>query len=108
MTDQPKLLPCPWCNGEAIFCYYNFITCRECRAEGPIGKSTEEAIKLWNTRVTMGDEVKIKEYKKPLTCMDCNNWMKSKLCPREINVNGWNKGPSSDDIICNKFESKNI
>jgi len=36
-------------------------------------------------------------------CGDCDLWMKSTQCPREVNVNGWNRGPSMADHKCSKF-----
>lgn len=36
-------------------------------------------------------------------CGGCTKWMKSRACPRERNVNGWNRGPSSRDRICGQF-----
>lgn len=39
-------------------------------------------------------------------CGQCNKWMKSNLCPKEKNVNGWNKGPGMDTFICKEFEIK--
>ena len=39
-------------------------------------------------------------------CGDCDLWMKSSMCPRERNVNGWNRGPSMSDPICHQFELK--
>jgi hypothetical protein len=36
-------------------------------------------------------------------CGDCQHWMKSRICPREHNVNGRNKGPSCEGVICDKF-----
>jgi len=37
-------------------------------------------------------------------CGACAHWMKSRDCPREKNVNGQTRGPSSRDIPCGKFE----
>lgn len=36
-------------------------------------------------------------------CGDCAHWMKSRVCPRERNVNGWNRGPSCEDMPCGIF-----
>lgn len=38
-------------------------------------------------------------------CGDCDKWMKSRECPRERNVNGWNHGPSCNDYVfsCRSF-----
>jgi hypothetical protein len=44
--------------------------------------------------------------KKPVrldSCGDCHLWMKSRECPKEVNVNGYSRGPSADGIICDKF-----
>ncbi len=41
-----------------------------------------------------------------VACGDCDKWMKSRECPRERNVNGWNKGPSMVDPICSVFVEK--
>jgi hypothetical protein len=37
-------------------------------------------------------------------CGHCVHWMKSRECPRETNVKGWNRGPSCDALPCDKFE----
>jgi hypothetical protein len=34
--------------------------------------------------------------------------MKSQECPREKNVNGWNRGPSNDSLACEKFKDKTV
>lgn len=39
-------------------------------------------------------------------CGHCEHWMKSKQCPKEVNVNGWNKGPSMSEPPCAKYEVK--
>lgn len=36
-------------------------------------------------------------------CGGCVDWMKSRECPREKNVNGWSRGPSCNDNPCSKF-----
>ena len=38
-------------------------------------------------------------------CGDCDNWMKSRLCPRERNINGRNHGPSMNELVsgCKSF-----
>jgi len=36
-------------------------------------------------------------------CGQCDHWMKSRECPREHNVKGFSRGPSSGDPICGKF-----
>lgn len=39
-------------------------------------------------------------------CGNCEHWMKSKVCPREKNVNGYSRGPSCNDYPCNQFDLK--
>jgi hypothetical protein len=36
-------------------------------------------------------------------CGDCKNWMKSRECPKEHNVNGYSRGPSRNAPICSLF-----
>lgn len=36
-------------------------------------------------------------------CGDCQLWM-TRSCPKEINVNGWNRGPSCATPRCDSFE----
>ena len=43
------------------------------------------------------------EAPKPPRCGDCYLWMKSGQCPQERNVGGWNKGPSMNGSICERF-----
>ena len=38
-------------------------------------------------------------------CGSCYWWMKSRSCPREKNVNGWNRGPSMNDPACKEYLS---
>lgn len=37
-------------------------------------------------------------------CGNCFFWMKSRECPREHNVNGYMRGPSSGDPACGKLQ----
>jgi len=37
-------------------------------------------------------------------CGRCSHWMKSRICPREKNVNGISKGPSCNALPCDKFQ----
>jgi hypothetical protein len=39
-------------------------------------------------------------------CGNCVHWMKSRICPRERNVNGRNRGPSMVDPACELFKLK--
>jgi Lar family restriction alleviation protein len=59
---QNKLLPCPFCGGEAElfhdeqFIHHAFVFCTECEAQTKLyanGNMTEKAIKDWNTRKPM-------------------------------------------------------
>lgn len=36
-------------------------------------------------------------------CGDCDKWMKSSACPREINIKGRLFGPSCNSPICDEF-----
>jgi hypothetical protein len=37
-------------------------------------------------------------------CGDCDKWMKSSQCPREVStMSGYNKGPSCGEFKCNSF-----
>lgn len=37
------------------------------------------------------------------TCGDCDKWMKSRECPREVNVGGRSRGPSCASPRCGQF-----
>jgi hypothetical protein len=41
-----------------------------------------------------------------LRCGNCDHWMKSRVCPKEKNVNGRNKGPSMNEFACELFSLK--
>jgi hypothetical protein len=36
-------------------------------------------------------------------CGNCHNWMKSRECPRERNVNGYTRGPSMNGSPCKEY-----
>jgi hypothetical protein len=36
-------------------------------------------------------------------CGDCAKWMKSRACPKEQNIGGMSRGPSSDSPKCGQF-----
>lgn len=60
--SEIKLLPCPFCGGEAelnLFLGNYLVTCTECPgATAPIrGTTKEEAIEAWNTRKPMQEIV---------------------------------------------------
>lgn len=48
----------------------------------------------------------IAKYAPKHRCGDCNNWMKSRECPKEKKVKGLSRGPSSGDCPCDKFVVK--
>ena len=54
-----KLKPCPFC-GEKVKIMHvadDYIGwCRKCRSMGPVGKTEEEAARLWNRRACDADE----------------------------------------------------
>ena len=54
MTDEPKLLPCPFCGGEAVHILKaaGLIACKSCRAKTLVHATMSEAIAAWNTRAT--------------------------------------------------------
>ena len=39
-------------------------------------------------------------------CGHCNDWMKSRVCPREWNDRGMCRGPSCSDAACSQFSRK--
>lgn len=54
---------CPWCGGHDIKVKplwggkYRFVACETCRAAGPVAKTDEEALRLWDERATPGEFV---------------------------------------------------
>ena len=49
---QNKLLPCPFCGGEAEWGHKdkNWIRCKKCSCESLYYENKDDAIKFWNTR----------------------------------------------------------
>lgn len=39
-------------------------------------------------------------------CGNCEHWMKSNVCPREVNVKGMNEGPHMYSVACKEFQCK--
>lgn len=69
---------------------------------------------LWEWAAQAGDFIHRQAKRNELTlkiakvaCGDCKLWMTSE-CPREKNVNGWNRGPSMNGTICEIFDEKPI
>ena len=56
-----------------------------------------------SNRAQLRDYIHYAEAAARLRCGACQHWMKSRICPRERNVNGWNRGPSSESVPCDKF-----
>lgn len=68
-TEQPKLKPCPFCGGEKTKteqypyysvmdskdCFYSFISCCACFANGGGKETYEEAVEHWNRRASAAD-----------------------------------------------------
>lgn len=55
MSEELKLLPCPFCGGtphasEGLNDYEFMTTCWDCDFDGPTRTSRADAIKAWNTR----------------------------------------------------------
>jgi len=61
--QEPNILPCPFCGGEAELWYDDtagymggvsddYVRCKNCRAIGTYKKSGKEAIAAWNKRVS--------------------------------------------------------
>ena len=48
-------------------------------------------------------QLRAKILKANLQCGSCDKWMKSSLCPRERNINGYSRGPSCADLKCDQF-----
>lgn len=50
MTE--KLLPCPFCGGQADYCETNawWVRCNDCNAETEADMSPEAAAEIWNRR----------------------------------------------------------
>jgi hypothetical protein len=64
---------------------------------------------LWDMALRFGEAVQAAECLAELRsdaqprCGECTHWMKSKECPREVNVNGWNRGPNVNGTPCDSF-----
>lgn len=57
-----KLKPCPFCGSDRIVprdrnehCDYFLLYCHSCNAEGPNGRTLDEAIAAWNRRAVPAD-----------------------------------------------------
>lgn len=50
--SETKLLPCPFCGGEAelVGDNYHWVLCKGCKGGSHAFKTVEEAINAWNTR----------------------------------------------------------
>lgn len=72
----------------------------------PNGKEVWDWAAKFSEHVHRQDKIhKLKaEIAAPLRCGDCYWWMKSRDCPREVNVNGRYRGPSAGDTPCAKMQ----
>lgn len=78
--SEIKLLPCPFCGGEANLCdngdltYINYywIYCKDCGCKQPISIHREAVINVWNTRKPMQDICERLEEKKKNICGSYN------------------------------------
>lgn len=72
MTEQQKLLPCPFCGSEDVEHTvwgndnWNRIICEECGVEQDYFRSAEAALAWWNTRSALGAELEALRYKAEL------------------------------------------
>ena len=55
--SETKLLPCPFCGGEAEVCGYYFIQCTKCGSSTLTHTNIEKAIQAWNNRKPIDDIV---------------------------------------------------
>lgn len=70
---------------------------------------------IWDWAIKFSDHVqrldKLRQLRaeaaKPKRCGECYWWMKSRDCPKEVNVNGRSRGPSMNGFICSKFRETN-
>jgi hypothetical protein len=70
--------------------------------EGAIDRFIGRMGHITNARVHM-DHAEADERNARPSCGNCRHWMKSRECPRERNVNGYSRGPSSGEPPCGKF-----
>ena len=97
--SEIKLLPCPFCGGEAKACKYYFIQCTKCGTSTLTHTNREEAIKtlqeydnVAGLLMTLPHEVcemAIADMEKQIECdRDCKNCWKTKLV-NEPKVGEW-------------------
>lgn len=56
-----ELKKCPFCGGtnlrvKPVWKTYRFVACQDCKAGGPVAKTDERAIELWNERSRSADK----------------------------------------------------
>ena len=57
--NEIKLLPCPFCGGEAKWAteHKHWIICKRCQSESDYYENSDDALKAWNTRKPMEEIV---------------------------------------------------
>ena len=86
MASDIKLLPCPFCGGEARymeikdFFIQRFVTCTKCGIETPRNcLNRKDAIKRWNTRKPMDRIVEqLEEHRANFDCRSCKQFYDEK------------------------------
>jgi len=80
-VSEIKLLPCPFCGGEAKFGTFNhfWIECTNCEMETPYMENEEELVALWNTRKPIDDMVERLERKR-LESTECKAEAIAEMC----------------------------
>jgi Lar family restriction alleviation protein len=96
-VSEIKLLPCPFCGGEAILHHNGLtekdhVTCLDCCCRTKDSITKEEAIKQWNTRKPMEriiERLKEKEKQRWLVLAERNGYERAiKIVKEEGGIDG--------------------